>query len=99
MILGCLLFSVSATLKSVCTHIIAHKYYNVKYLIKFIFTKFSGMAHFMVMGFLLGSVGGIFLTLPKGGSNLAGIIMLFIGLAISLLFVYLGKKVDIDEKG
>lgn len=68
-------------------------------LIKFIFTKFSGMAHFMVMGFLLGSVGGIFLTLPKGGSNLAGIIMLFIGLAISLLFVYLGKKVDIDEKG
>ena len=37
MILGCLLFSVSATLKSVCTHIIAHKYYNVKYLIKFIF--------------------------------------------------------------
>ena len=53
----------------------------------------------MVMGFLLGSVGGIFLTLPKGGSNLAGIIMLFIGLAISLLFVYLGKKVDIDEKG
>ena len=31
--------------------------------------------------------------------NLAGIITLFIGLAISLLFVYLGKKVDIDEKG
>ncbi len=67
-------------------------------LIKFVFTKFSSMAHFMVMGFLIGSVGGIFLTLPKGGSNLAGIIMLVIGLAISLLFVYLGKKVDIDDK-
>ncbi|MBQ8202864.1 MAG: DUF368 domain-containing protein [Clostridia bacterium] len=68
-------------------------------LIKFVFTKFSGMAHFMVMGFLIGSVGGIFLTLPKGGSNLAGVIMLVIGLAISLLFVYLGKKVNIDDKG
>lgn len=65
-------------------------------LIKYIFSKFSGMAHFMVMGFLIGSIGGIFFTLPKNGSNLAGIIMLVIGLAISLLFVYLGKKVNID---
>lgn len=64
-------------------------------LIKFIFARFSGMAHFMVLGFLIGSVGGIFLTLPKDGSNLAGAIMLVIGLAISLLFVYLGKKVNI----
>lgn len=68
-------------------------------LIKFVFSKFSGMAHFMVLGFLMGSVGGIFFTLPKDGSNLAGIIMLVIGLAISLLFVYLGKKVNIDDKG
>lgn len=65
-------------------------------LIKYIFSKFSGMAHFMVMGFLIGSIGGIFFALPKNGSNLAGIIMLVIGLAISLLFVYLGKKVNID---
>lgn len=68
-------------------------------LIKFVFEKFSGMANFMVLGFLIGSIGGIFFTLPKDGSNLAGIIMLVIGLAISLLFVYLGKKVNIDEKG
>lgn len=67
-------------------------------LIKFVFSKFSGMAHFMVMGFLIGSVSGIFFTLPKGGSNLAGTIMLVIGLAISLVFVYLGKKVNIDDK-
>ncbi len=67
-------------------------------LIKFIFTKFSGMAHFMVMGFLVGSVSGIFYTLPKGGSNLAGIVMLVIGLAISLLFVYLGKRVNLEDK-
>ena len=68
-------------------------------LIKFVFSKFSTMAHFMVMGFLIGSVSGIFFTLPKTGSNLAGAIMLIIGLAISLLFVYLGKKVNIDDKG
>ena len=67
-------------------------------LIKFIFSKFSGMAHFMVMGFLIGSVSGIFATLPKDGSNLAGIIMLCLGLAISLAFVYLGKKVNIEHK-
>lgn len=67
-------------------------------LIKFIFSKFSGMAHFMVLGFLIGSVSGIFFTLPKDGSNLAGVIMLAIGLAISLMFVYLGKKVRIDDK-
>lgn len=66
-------------------------------LIKFIFAKFNGMAHFMVMGFLIGSVSGIFFTLPKDGSSLAGTIMLVIGLAISLLFVYLGKKVNIDD--
>ncbi len=68
-------------------------------LIKFVFSKFSGMAHFMVMGFLIGSVSGIFFTLPKNGSNLAGAVMLVIGLAISLLFVYLGKKVNVDDNG
>lgn len=68
-------------------------------LIKLIFSKLSGIANFMVLGFLIGSMVGIFFTLPKDGSNLAGIIMLVIGLAISLLFVYLGKKVNIDEKG
>ncbi len=68
-------------------------------LIKFIFERFSGMAHFMVMGFLIGSVGGIFFSLPKGGSNLAGTVMLIIGLAISLLFVYLGKKVNTEDNG
>jgi putative membrane protein len=66
-------------------------------LIKFIFEKFSGLAHFMVLGFLVGSIGGIFCSLPANGSNVAGVIMLVLGLAISLLFVYLGKKVNIEE--
>ncbi len=66
-------------------------------LIKFVFEKFNGLAHFMVLGFLVGSIGGIFCSLPANGSNVAGIIMLVLGLAISLLFVYLGKKVNIEE--
>lgn len=66
-------------------------------LIKFIFEKFSGLAHFMVLGFLVGSIGGILCSLPSDGSNIAGVIMLVIGLAVSLLFVYLGKKVNIEE--
>lgn len=65
--------------------------------IKFIFEKFNGLAHFMVLGFLVGSIGGIFCSLPSDGSTVAGIIMLVIGLAISLLFVYLGKKVNIED--
>lgn len=65
--------------------------------IKFIFNKFNGLAHFMVLGFLVGSIGGIFCSLPSEGSTLAGIVMLVIGLAISLLFVYLGKKVNIED--
>lgn len=66
-------------------------------VIKFVFEKFSGLAHFMVLGFLVGSIGGIFCSLPTNGSNIAGVIMLVLGLAISLLFVYLGKKVNIEE--
>lgn len=65
--------------------------------IKFIFNKFSGFANFMVLGFLVGSIGGILCSLPSDGSNIAGIIMLILGLAISLVFVYLGKKVNIDD--
>ncbi|MEE0732591.1 MAG: DUF368 domain-containing protein [Acutalibacteraceae bacterium] len=66
-------------------------------LIKFIFNRFSGPAHYMVLGFLVGSIGGIACIIPSSGSNLIGILMLIIGLAISLLFVYLGKKVNIEE--
>ncbi len=65
--------------------------------IKFIFSKFNGLANYMVLGFLVGSIGGVFCSLPEGSLNMVGIIMLAIGLAISLLFVYLGKKVNIDD--
>ena len=70
-------------------------------LIKFIFNKFNGMANYMVIGFLVGSVGGIIYTMfidkTQSISYISSGIMLVIGLVISLLFVYLGKKVDIDK--
>ena len=50
----------------------------------------------MVLGFLVGSIGGIACIIPTSGSNLIGLLMLIIGLAVSLLFVFLGKKVSID---
>lgn len=66
-------------------------------VIKFVFNKFNGIANYMVLGFLVGSIGGVICTLPKGSFSIAGIIMLAIGLIISLLFVFLGKKVNIDD--
>ena len=65
-------------------------------LIKFIFKRFCGMANNMVLGFLVGSIGGIACIIPTSGSNLIGLLILIIGLAVSLLFVFLGKKVNID---
>lgn len=66
-------------------------------VIKFVFNRFNGIANYMVLGFLVGSIGGVLCTLPEGSFSVAGIIMLVIGLIISLLFVFLGKKVNIDD--
>lgn len=70
-------------------------------LIRWVFAKFTGFANFMVLGFLLGSIGGIAYGAFMGGFTLAdaliSVLMLAIGLAISLLFVVLGKKVNKTE--
>ncbi len=65
--------------------------------IKFIFNKFNGLANYMVLGFLVGSIGGVCCSMPEGSLNVVGVIMLVIGLIISLLFVFLGKKVNIED--
>ncbi|MEE0265253.1 MAG: DUF368 domain-containing protein [Acutalibacteraceae bacterium] len=66
-------------------------------VIKFVFNRFNGVANYMVLGFLVGSIGGVVCTLPAGSFSLPGIIMLVIGLLVSLLFVFLGKKVNIED--
>lgn len=69
-------------------------------LIKFIFKRYNGFANSMVLGFLCGSIAGICFTLPASQSNienLLGPFMLLAGLGISFLFVYLGKKMNLNS--
>lgn len=67
---------------------------------KYVFNKFSSLAHFMVFGFMCGSLGSIFLNLPKENINFnwfVGAIMFLIGIGISMMFVMLGKKFNKEE--
>ena len=70
-------------------------------VIRWVFNKFTGFANFMVLGFLIGSIGGIGYGVFAGGIGLAdalvGVVMLAVGLGISLLFMFLGKKVNQSE--
>ena len=70
-------------------------------VVRWVFAKFTGFANFMVLGFLIGSIGGIGYGVFAGGisltDTLVGILMLAVGLGISLLFVVLGKKVNNTE--
>lgn len=69
-------------------------------LIKYIFKRFHGFASFMVFGFMCGSMAGIIYGLPAPGADfswLGGILAMVAGLAISLLFVRLGKKLNTDS--
>lgn len=70
-------------------------------LIRWVFARFTGFANFMVLGFLLGSIGGIGYGVFAGGISLTdalvGVLMLAVGLGISLLFVVLGKKVNATD--
>lgn len=67
-------------------------------IIRFVFARFTGLANYMVLGFLIGSICGIGYGTAASGFSLQvalmGLLMLAVGLGISLLFVYLGKKVE-----
>ena len=69
-------------------------------LIRYVFAKFTGFANYMVIGFLIGSIGGIAYSVFASGFGImdavVGLIMLAVGLGISLLFVHLGKKVNMS---
>lgn len=70
-------------------------------LIRYVFDRFKGLANYMVIGFLLGSIGGIGYGVVATGFGLmdifVGAVMLAVGLGISLLFVHLGKKIEKTE--
>ncbi|NLB61258.1 MAG: DUF368 domain-containing protein [Clostridiales bacterium] len=67
---------------------------------KYIFKKYHGFAYSMVFGFICGSFVSIYMGLPKHDPNfnwLIGVMALALGLVISLLFVYLSKKFNLDD--
>ena len=70
-------------------------------LIRYVFDRFKGLANYMVIGFLIGSIGGIGYSVFASGFGLmdavVGVIMLAVGLGISLLFVHLGNKLEAEE--
>lgn len=71
-------------------------------LTKYVFKRYHGFAYSMVFGFICGSFISICLGLPKEDPNfnwLIGAASLAIGHAISVLFVYLSKKFNVDEIG
>jgi len=65
-------------------------------LIKHILKRYHNFAYFMVLGFMAGSLVGIFMNLPPAGAGseswLAGLLMLGIGLGVSLSFTFAAKK-------
>ena len=70
-------------------------------LTKYMLHRFPGMAYSMVAGFMGGSLISIFIRLPDDAPNFnwfIGALMLFMGLGISGLFVFLGKQFNKDEK-
>ena len=68
---------------------------------KRIFDRYGGFAHFMVFGFMCGSLASICLNLPPSDKNFnwfIGALMLLIGLGISLLFVFLSRRFNAEDK-
>ena len=68
---------------------------------KRIFDRYSGFANFMVFGFMCGSLASICINLPPSDEKFnwfVGALMLLIGLGISLLFVFLSRKFNVEEK-
>jgi len=68
---------------------------------KIILNKYSGLAYFMIFGFMCGTLTAVF---PKAAPASAfgwvgGILMLFAGLGVSLLFILLGKRFNSEEPG
>ncbi len=65
---------------------------------KIVFRKFRGLAYFMVLGFMSGSLISVFPGLPVGAAEwILSIFAVLVGVMISLLFKKLGQKFNISE--
>ena len=66
--------------------------------IKHVFEHHETIGYFTVLGFVLGSLYGIIPSVPKDAAEWGlSALMLAVGISLSILFVYLGKKLNIDE--
>ncbi|MCL2491741.1 MAG: DUF368 domain-containing protein [Coriobacteriia bacterium] len=69
--------------------------------IKWVFEKIPGLAYTMIFGFMASSILGLIIQSIRlqdsDFSWLLGAIMLVVGLGISMMFVYLSRKMNIDE--
>lgn len=65
---------------------------------KIVFKKFRGLAYFMVLGFMSGSLISVFPGLPVGAAEwILSILAVLVGVMISLLFKKLGQKFNVGE--
>ncbi|MCL2818275.1 MAG: DUF368 domain-containing protein [Actinomycetia bacterium] len=71
--------------------------------IKWVFEKIPGLAYTMILGFMTSSIMGLIIQsirLQDSDFNWRlGAFMLVLGLAISMMFVYLSNKMDVGELG
>ena len=69
-------------------------------LIKFIFARYPSFSYCLVFGFMCGSLAGLLFSLPPetGQTSWLGIPMVLLGLAVSVLFFFLGKKFSPAEE-
>lgn len=64
---------------------------------KRVFKKFHGFGYFMVMGFMSGSIIGVFLSIPHLNDHIIlSVLTLLSGLFISFLFQRIGKKLNVS---
>ena len=68
---------------------------------KLILSKYSGLAYFMIFGFMCGTLTAVFpKTAPASAMGwVGGGLMLIAGLGISLLFILLGRRMNSEEDG
>ena len=67
---------------------------------KFIFKKFGAFANYAVFGFMCGSLASIFINLPKNDAAFSwwiGVPMILCGLAVSVVFFLLSKKLKSES--
>jgi putative membrane protein len=66
--------------------------------IKHVFDHHEKVGYFAVMGFMVGSLYSIIPTVPKDMPEwILSVAMFAIGILLSILFVYLGKKLNIEK--